>query len=143
MRSIWVNIQTSLSLSSSCISRSSSGHAGAELRDAGLVGALDRLLERERAQFCGQDLGPPRTVVADRATRLDVSRDVELPLAGEPTVVDHLVDLVIHVLHRAVGELDPGQLIARDALQLLGFDPQLAHVPGVDREPPVLATRLA
>src|SRR6516164_7044287 len=82
MRSIWVNIPTSRSLSS-CSIASSSGDAGAELRDGGLVGALDRLVEREGAQLRGQDLGSPRTVVADRAAGLDVARDVELALSRE------------------------------------------------------------
>ena len=52
-------------------------------------------------------------------------------------MVDGLVDRVGHVLDLAVGELDPAQIPRRDPLQIRGGDAQLAHVPGVDRQPAV------
>ena len=65
---------------------------------------------------------------------VDVARDVELALARQAAVVDRLVDRVGHVLALPVAQLDPGEVLERDAPQLLGRDAELAHVPRVDRD---------
>ena len=52
-----------------------------------------------------------------------------------------LVEPVLGVLVVAVGELDPGEEARRDAPELVGLEPQLADVPGVDREAAVRRVR--
>src|SRR3954469_5872957 len=140
MRSIWVKTQASRSRSRPLpLARavteapSLSCDARAELRARRLVGPPEDLVDREVAQLLGEHLDAPRSRVAVLATRLDVGDDVELALAREATVVDRLVDEVVHVLAPAVAELDPAQVLGRDAPELVRRDPELAHVPGVDR----------
>src|SRR3954468_4786015 len=103
MRSIWVNTQTSRSRSSPPLSfvteaPSLSCDARAELRARRLVRPPEDLVHREVAQLLGEHLDPPRSRVAVLAARLDVGGDVEVALAGQPAVVDRLVDEVVHVL---------------------------------------------
>src|SRR5919201_4498309 len=139
-RAIWVNIQTRRSLSSSFIRSSSiakSRHAGAELRGGGLVRSLELLLDGEVPQLLREHLDSPRSLVARLDADVHVGGDPELALSGKLAVVDHLVDRVLHVLVLAVGELDPGEVLARDPLHVLGRDAELGHVPGVDRDPAV------
>src|ERR671928_1433602 len=138
MRSICVNAFTR-SRPSSCVTEAPcwSCDARAELRARRLVGPPEDLLHREVAQLLGEDLDAPRPRVAVVAADLDVGGDVELALAGQPPVVDGLVDEVVHVLPPAVAELDPAQVLARDPPQILRRDRELAHVPGVDRDPAV------
>src|SRR3954471_991861 len=139
MRSIWVKTQTSRSRSRPPLSfvteaPSVSCDARAELPPRRLVGPPEDLVDREVAQLLGEHLDAPRSRVAVVATRLDVGDDVELALAGQPAMVDRLVDEVVHVLAPAVAELDPAQVLGRDAPEVLRGDPELAHVPRVDRD---------
>src|SRR3954462_2469029 len=117
MRSIWVKTQTSRSRSRPLpLARavteapSLSCDARAELRARRLVGPPEDLLHREVAQLLGEHLDAPRAGVAVVAQDLDVGGHVELALAGEPAVVDRLVDGVGHVLAHAVAELDPREM---------------------------------
>src|SRR4051812_10614760 len=104
MRSIWVNAQTSRSRSrpfAAAVTEapcSVSCDARAELRARRLVRPPEDLLHGEVAQLLGEDLDAPRARVAVLAARVDVGRHVELALAGQPAVVDRLVDEVVHVL---------------------------------------------
>src|SRR3954451_16410750 len=145
MRSIWVKTQTrrsrSRALSFVTEAPSLSCDARAELRARRLVGPAEDLVDREVAQLLGEHLDAPRPRVAVLATGLDVGGDVELPLARQPAVVDRLVDEVVHVLAPAVAELDPAEVLGRDAPELLRRDPELAHVPGVDRDAAVRRAR--
>src|SRR3954447_4350671 len=140
MRSIWVKTQTSRSRSRSPVAAVTgslllvSCDARADLRARRLVGPPEDLVDREVAQLLGEHLDAPRSRVAVLATRLDVGGDVELALARQAAVVDRLVDEVVHVLAPAVAELDPAQVLGRDAPELVRRDPELAHVPGVDRD---------
>jgi hypothetical protein len=79
--------------------------------------------------------------VADLATDLHVRGHVELALARQPPVVDGLVDEVGHVLALPVAQLDPAQVRRRDAFEVVGRDPELGHVAGVDREATVRRAR--
>ena len=72
---------------------------------------------------------------------VDVAADVELALTGERAMVDDLVHRIVHVLDLAVGELDPRQVLDGDATELVGRDPELRHVPGVDGDPAVGGAR--
>src|SRR4051794_2067293 len=141
MRSIWVKTQTSRSRSRPLpLARavteapSLSCDARAELRARRLVGPPEDLLHREVAQLLGEHLDAPRAPIAVLAARLDVGRHVELPLAGQAAVVDRLVDEVVHVLAPPVAQLDPAQVLRRDALEVVRRDPELRHVPRVDRD---------
>src|SRR3954453_17187315 len=144
MRSIWVKAQTR-SRPASCVTEapsvSLSCDARAELRVRRLVRPPEDLLHREVAQLVGEDLHAPRPRVAVLAARLHVRRDVELALARQPAMVDGLVDEVVHVLAPTVAQLDPAQVLGRDALELLGVDPELRHVPRVDRDTAVRRAR--
>src|SRR3954451_7009583 len=140
MRSIWVNTQTSPSRSrplplplAVTEAPSLSCDARAELRARRLVGPPEDLLHREVAQLLGEHLDAPRAPIAVLAGRLDVGRHVELPLAGQAAVVDRLVEEVVHVLAPPVAQLDPAQVLRRDALEVVRRDPELRHVPRVDR----------
>jgi hypothetical protein len=108
--------------------------ASAELGERRLVCAIEFLLDRQGAQGLRKHLDSPRARVADLPAGLDVPGNVELALAGEVTVVDHLVDRVVHVLELTVGQLDPGQALLRYAAQVVGSDPELGHMPRIDRE---------
>src|ERR671928_1537571 len=114
IRSIWVKTQTRSRPSSRVTEApcsSCSCDARAELRARRLVGPPEDLLHREVAQLLGEHLDAPRPRVAVVAADLDVGGDVELALAGQPAVVDGLVDEVVHVLAPAVAELDPAQVL--------------------------------
>src|ERR1700754_2590096 len=134
MRSIWVNIQIRRSSLSSAVLILGllSLDAGTDLRQRRLIGTVEFLLDRQVAKVLGQDLGAPRTGIAGPVQRVHVSRDVELALARELTVVDDLVELVLLVLGLSVGQFDPRDVPGGDLPQPLGVDAQLAHVPGVD-----------
>ena len=56
-------------------------------------------------------------------------------------MVDDLVHGVVHVLDLAVGQLDPRQVLDRDATELVRRDPELPHVPRVDRDTAVRGAR--
>src|SRR3954453_16676378 len=148
MRSIWVKTQTSRSRSRPLpLARavteapSLSCDARAELRARRLVGPPEDLLHREVAQLLGEHLDAPRAPIAVLAARLDVGRHVELALAGQAAVVDRLVDEVVHVLAPPGAQLDPAQVLERDASEVAGRDAQLPHVPGVDRDAAVRRAR--
>src|SRR3954452_555856 len=140
MRSIWVKTQTSRSRSRPLpLARavteapSLSCDARADLRARRLVVPPEDLLHREVAQLLGEHLDAPRAPIAVLAARLDVGRHVELPLAGQAAEVDRLVDEVVHVLAPPVAQLDPAQVLRRDALEVVRRDPELRRVPRVDR----------
>src|SRR6185312_2107392 len=140
IRSIWVNIHTSRSLSSTAFSllvidlAPRLCDARAELRDRRLVCTLKLFLDRQGAQRLGENLDSPGALVSHLAAGLDVTGDVELALARKLAVVDDLVDRVLHVLELPIGQLDPGQILGRDALELIWRNAELGHVPGVDRK---------
>src|SRR6476646_3390223 len=123
IRSIWVKTQTSRSRSSTAgcpfpliaAPPSVSPDPRPELGAGRLVGPLEDLVHRQVAQLLGEDLDPPRPRVAHVATDVDVARDVELALARQAAVVDRLIDRVGHVLALPVAELDPGEVLERDA----------------------------
>src|SRR3954453_11137234 len=125
IRSICVYIQT----------RSGTGAPlQGELCARGLVASVEDLGDRQAAELLGEDLDAPWAVVALVAAGGDVLADRELALAGQLAVVDDLVDRVVHVVVLAVAQLDPADAPGRDAAQVVRLDPELRHVPGVDRD---------
>src|ERR671921_428006 len=70
-----------------------------------------------------------RSIWVKTQTSRSRSRPLPLPLAvaGQTAVVDRLIDEVVHVLALPVAELDPAQVLRRDALEVLGRDPELLH----------------
>src|SRR5581483_1496891 len=86
-------------------------------------------------------LDAPRRVVARGADGADVLADRELAFAGERAVVDRLVDRVGQVPVVAVAELDPAEVPGGYAAEALRRDPELRHVPRVDREAAVRRAR--
>ena len=98
-------------------------------------------VDRVVAKLLGECLDTPRPRIAVILADPDVALDVELALAGEVAVVDHLVDRVVHVGELAVGELDPAQVLERDPPEVVGRDAELRHVPGVDCDASVAPRR--
>src|SRR3954451_1095246 len=148
MRSIWVKTQTSRSRSrpvgcavTLCELLVVSCDARAELRARRLVRPPEDLVHREVAQLLGEHLDAPWPGGAVVAEDLHVGRHLELALAGQPAMVDRLVDAVAHVLVLSVAQLDPREVVERDAPELLGGDAELAHVPRVDGDPAVRSAR--
>ena len=115
--------------------------SGRELGGARLVGAVEDRLDRKRAQLLRQNLDTPRAGVAGFAHRGDVLADRELAFSGQLAVVDRLVDGVVHVLPLPVGELDPAEVPRGCGAERVRADPELRHVPGVDREAAVGGVR--
>src|SRR3954453_21696308 len=120
MRTIWVYIQISRSRSSSAMG---SGHlcaGSAELGGGRLVRPPEDVGHGVLAQLLGEHLDAPRARVSDVAAHLDVAADVELALAGQPAMVDDLVDRVVHVGELAVRQLDPADLPGAEAPEVAG-----------------------
>src|SRR5262245_29808910 len=127
IRNIWVKTQTSRSRSSTpdcpfpliAAPPSVSPDRRPELGAGRLVGPLEDLLHGQVAELLGEDLDAPRPRVAHVAADVNVGGDAELALPRQAPVIDRLVDRVGHVFALAVAELDPSEVLERDASQLL------------------------
>src|SRR2546423_6956722 len=109
-----------------------------ELRARGLVASVEDRGDRRIAELLGEDLDPPRALIALVAAGRDVLADRELALAGQLPVVDDLVDRVVHVLVLPVAQFAPADAPGRHMPQLVRLDPKLRHVPRVDPDARVL-----
>src|SRR6476620_8827146 len=132
IRTICVNIQVSRSFGRPFSDTEAPFSRDGELGAGRLVGTVEDLLDREVAELLGENLHPPRGVVAELPEHGPVLGDRELALAGKLSPVDHLVEPVLRVLVRPVAELDPPDEPGRDAAELVGLEPQLAEMPGVE-----------
>src|SRR5256714_11750863 len=100
-----------------------------ELRARGLVASVEDLGDRQIAELLGEDLDPPRALIALVAAGRDVLADRDLGLAGERPVVDDLADRGGHVLVLPLAQLDPTGAPRRHMAQLRPHHPQPRHGP--------------